>query len=117
LPTIGCHKDEGEGGTNSIYGTIIIEDYNSSGQLKEVFPGYEEKVYILYGSTLAGYDDDATASYDGTYRFDYLYPGHYRLFAYEDCDSCPGGTNAKFVEVEFDGRGKMIQAPELRLVR
>ena len=77
-----CRKGEGPGGKATITGRIYVEYYNSTGTaiLKE-FYGADKDVYIIYGDNEI-YDDNTATHFDGTFKFDYLRPGNYTIFAY-----------------------------------
>ena len=81
---IGCNKVEGEGGTSSITGKLIVNDLNGLGNLQATFPGADEDVFIVYGKDNTTYNDKVSTSYDGTYRFDNLTEGSYKLFSYSN---------------------------------
>src|SRR5690349_5852021 len=79
-----CKKEEGEGGTATIRGKVIVHNFDamfSRPQPTEIYPAADEKVYIIYGDGTT-YDDDFDTSFDGTYEFKYLQPGTYKLFVY-----------------------------------
>jgi hypothetical protein len=94
---MACEKDEGVGGKSTLSGKILVKDFKG-GQLVEEYYGAEERVYIIYGEG-EFFNDDTRTNPDGTFRFEYLQPGYYRVFAYSDCDSCAGGTEPIFKEV------------------
>ena len=84
-----CTKDEGKGGKSTIRGKIFLQDYTALGFLKdEYYPG-EYPVYIIYGDEFS-YGDDTKTHFDGSYSFEYLYPGTYTIYAYSKCRTCPG---------------------------
>ena len=91
---VSCNKEAGEGGTSSITGTILVNDFDGSGVFQEQYLGQDEDVYIIYGTADQTYDDNFSTSHDGTFRFDYLTPGDYTIFAYSRCDTCAGGQEA-----------------------
>jgi hypothetical protein len=96
----GCKKEEGEGGTSTITGKIIVHDFDQGFQNptpKLIYPASDEKAYIIYGEDKTAYDDDYNTSYDGTYEFKHLQKGKYKIFAYSK-DS----TGAKVGLVNFD---------------
>jgi hypothetical protein len=77
-----CEKEEGEGGTSSIKGKVWVRDYNSSfTYLIDTFYAGDVDVFIIYGDDDV-YSDKFATNYDGTYRFDYLREGSYKVFAY-----------------------------------
>lgn len=101
LTLLSCHKTEGEGGTSTIKGKVYIENYNSAGSLVGEYDAAEEDVYIIYGETSSTYNDKFETSFDGSFEFNFLAKGKYRIFAYEDCDACPSGKATKEVVVDI----------------
>ena len=101
---VGCSKEPGVGGKNSIEGVIIIEEYIDGTELFVVdYPAPEERVYIIYGDN-AYYADETRTNYDGSFRFEYLYKGDYSIFVYSECLACPGGVEPKFMDIELKER-------------
>ncbi|MBN1416416.1 MAG: hypothetical protein JW973_15035 [Bacteroidales bacterium] len=79
---ISCEQEEGVGGTSSIKGKVWVKDYNGNfTYLIDTFYGGDIDVYIIYGNDDV-YSDRYATNYDGTYRFDYLREGSYKVFAY-----------------------------------
>jgi hypothetical protein len=80
----GCAKTEGEGGAATIKGKVMVQDYTTSHTPNgSPYPGYDVKVYIIYGNGTT-YHDDCDCSYDGTYEFRNLRKGTYKVFVYTD---------------------------------
>ncbi|MCX6274419.1 MAG: hypothetical protein NTV09_04345, partial [Bacteroidetes bacterium] len=80
-----CKKDEGEGGTSTISGKVILEKWdNSFSLLVNSYPARNQDVYILYGDDNTTYDNDYKTSYDGSYEFNYLQKGTYKLYVYTE---------------------------------
>ncbi len=116
LALSSCSKEAGEGGTSTITGKILINDYNSSGILINSYYAPEERVYIVYGDNDI-YDDVTRTHFEGSYQFKYLREGEYTIFAYSDCLACPSGTEAVQVTVEITGRNETIEATEIEISR
>lgn len=77
-----CEKEPGSGGRSTIYGKILVKDYNATFTvLEEIYYGPEIWVYIIYGDD-RDYGDRIQTSYDGTYEFKYMRPGTYHVYAY-----------------------------------
>jgi hypothetical protein len=96
-----CKKIEGEGGTSSISGKIYLIDLNSHGDTLAQYYVADEDVYIIYGQNSNTYNDDFATSFDGSYKFDYLQKGYYKIFAYSKCDTCAGEVEIVFKEIEI----------------
>lgn len=77
-----CLKGPGEGGTSTIIGKVFAYDYNMEmDNLRASYYAPNERVFLVYGDDSI-FSDDTRTSYDGSYRFDYLRPGTYKVFAY-----------------------------------
>jgi hypothetical protein len=80
--TSSCKKPEGQGGTSSIKGKILVEDWNKSFTVKNgEYPGYDTDVYIIYGNDV-NYGDKTKANYNGEFEFKYLQKGKYKVYVY-----------------------------------
>lgn len=77
-----CNK-EGEGGTGTIQGKVykVIHDDDNFDMKADTIVAAKEDVYIVYGDDTF-YGDDVKTGEDGTYRFQYLTPGEYTIYAY-----------------------------------
>lgn len=80
-----CKKVEGEGGSSTIKGRIMVTNYNAGGTIVEGnYPGADQDVYIVYGEGNTVSNDRVKSSYDGTFEFKYLQKGDYTIYVYED---------------------------------
>jgi len=78
----GCLKEPGPGGTATIAGKIYAYDYDAEmNNLRTQYYAPDEEVYIIYGDDSI-FSDRTRTSYDGSFRFEYLRPGSYTIFAY-----------------------------------
>lgn len=111
-----CQKDEGKGGTLTLRGKIWVDDYTNAGNYKGSYYGMDEDVFIIYGDN-ATYDDATTTNYDGTYEFPNLYPGAYTIYAYSDCDTCVSGNEVKIETLTIEGKGTVIEVPQITVRR
>jgi hypothetical protein len=76
----GCKKYEGEGGRSQITGKLTVnEKLYINGVLAQTvsYPGATEDVYIVYGTQDSIFDDKIECNHDGTFSFNYLFPGTY----------------------------------------
>lgn len=83
----GCKKYEGVGGRSKITGKLTInEKLYINGVLTQTvsYPAATEDVYIVYGTQDSIFDDKVECNYDGSFSFDYLFPGTYTVFAYNE---------------------------------
>ncbi|MFM8963902.1 MAG: hypothetical protein ACKOGD_08690, partial [Sphingomonadales bacterium] len=87
LNFMSCKKYEGEGGRSKITGKLTInEKLYINGALSQTvsYPGATEDVYIVYGTQDSIFDDKIECNYDGSFSFNYLFPGTYTVFAYNE---------------------------------
>jgi hypothetical protein len=96
-----CKKVEGEGGSSKITGIAIENKYNSVGNIIASYPAADQDIYIVYGTENTYFDDDIKTSYDGSFEFNYLQPGTYTIYTYEDCSSCGSGQKEVLMTVEI----------------
>ncbi|HMU69308.1 MAG TPA: hypothetical protein PKK72_11390 [Chitinophagales bacterium] len=108
----GCTSLPGDGGTSTIHGKIYVERYNEFGTLYQDYYGPDERVYIIYGDNI-GYDDEVKTSFDGTYKFPFLRKGTYTIYAYSDCLTCDGNTEARSVQVEITENNQDIEVEDI----
>lgn len=92
--TISCVKTEGVGGAAKITGKVIKDDYNSFGTFIASFPAQDERVYIIYGDDNNIISDNVRTSYDGSFEFNYLKKGNYKIFVYSKCVTCANGEDS-----------------------
>jgi hypothetical protein len=77
-----CSKGAGPGGRAKIKGKLFASNLDKTLAIVRDtgFIG-DEKIYISYGdNTSTG--DDVTTSFDGSFEFDYLRPGNYKVWVY-----------------------------------
>ena len=111
---VTCTPDEGKGGKSTIIGKIFVKDYNKEGFLKdEYYPG-EYPVYIIYGDE-SNFGDDTKTHVDGSFAFEYLYPGEYTVFAYSKCKTCPGERDTVSRKVVLD-RGEVFDLETIEVI-
>jgi len=122
-----CAKDEGEGGTSTIKGKVMLKKYdNGYHTLLSESPAPDENVFIIYGSDHDTYDNDYKTSYNGEYEFKYLQKGTYKIFAYTTDTSGVSVTGyidenkpkiPVFATVEISKNGSTVTAPELTILK
>lgn len=114
-----CAK-EGEGGTAALEGKIMVRliKESSVGTLDTLttYEAQDEKVFIVYGDN-ASFDDDSRTSFNGNYKFDYLYKGNYTIFAYSECiflvNSCPSENYAVIENIEITDANGVTEVPTI----
>lgn len=114
---LSCTKQEGEGGTASIKGKVIVnlcsDDFS---KIYATFPDEKRDVYIVYGDN-DYFDDKAETSYDGSFKFDYLRKGKYQVFAYSDDESglSASGKVPVIVDINIDKNGENVEVPTIEV--
>jgi hypothetical protein len=82
-----CKKVEGEGGRGKITGKVMVTErlYVQSNLSDSIsYPGATEDMYIVYGTGSAIADDKIECGYDGSFEFNYLQPGTYTIYGYNE---------------------------------
>ncbi len=81
-------------GRASIKGSITLTNYSGS-TIKDISVAQEQEVYLIYNNH-EFYDERIRTSYDGTFEFQNLILGEYKIFVYSD-DVVTGGTEKEVV--------------------
>jgi hypothetical protein len=109
-----CKKEPGPGGKSTIYGKVLVKDYNATFTLlEETYYGPEIWVYLVYGDD-RDYGDRIQTGYDGTWEFKYLRPGTYQVYAFSKDSTLQ--TNAQIpviTEVVVPDKKQDIEVPDL----
>lgn len=109
-----CKKEPGSGGKSTLYGKVLVKDYNSTFTLlQETYYGPGIWVYIIYGDD-RDYGERIQTGYDGTWEFKYLRPGSYKVYTFSKDSTLQ--TNAQvpvMQEVEIPSGRKEIEVPDL----
>jgi len=114
-----CSKEEGMGGTSVITGKVVERQYNANfTTLVEEFYATDEDVFIIYGDNQV-YGDKVTTNYDGTYRFEYLREGNYKVFAYsEDSANYPTQHMIPVIkEVKITGKNQTVELEDIIILK
>ena len=106
-----CNKGPGEGGTGTVQGFVKLvhhpdDDYTLT---PDTMVAAKTDVFIVYGDE-AYFGDDAETNASGMYRFEYLRPGDYTVFAYS---TLPSGEKVEVSEVVELQRGAIANVPTL----
>jgi len=112
---VSCSKEAGEGGNSTIYGTIIVHNYNSNyTQLNGIYNGADEEVHIIYGDDLS-YSDRIRTNYNGVYEFKFLRPGDYTIYAYSEDSTLtlPSGKYAVIRQVKITSNHQTVKADDM----
>ena len=110
-----CKKVEGPGGSSTIKGSIIAQIDDGFGGVLGTYAPVEEDVYIIYGSDAEDtfYDDDVKTSYDGTFEFNFLEEGTYRIFTYSKNNAVFGGKEVIIREVVIDSKKQTVEMDQI----
>lgn len=113
----GCSKAPGLGGKATIKGKITGRFYSDKQltMLTGLSALGDENVYLIYGNDHTFYDDDISTSYDGSFEFNYLRPGKYIVFMYENCYPCAALQQEKLFEVEITEKKQVVDLGEIIL--
>ena len=113
----GCSKAPGLGGKATIKGKITGRFYSDTQltMLTGLSALGDENVYLIYGNDHTFYEDDISTSYDGSFEFNYLRPGKYIVFMYENCYPCAALQQEKLFEVEITEKKQVVDLGEIIL--
>jgi len=106
-----CNKGPGEGGTGTVQGFVkLVHHPDDDFQLNtDTMPAAKTDVFIVYGDE-AYFGNDVETGSDGMYRFEYLLPGNYTVYAYS---TLPSGEKIAVSETVSLARGAVVQVPTL----
>lgn len=115
-----CSKDPGIGGFAEVSGVVWVEDWNASfTAIQSTYPAMDEDVFLVFGDELVVGEDTKT-NFNGNYRFKFLYPGKYKLYAYSDRLETVGNTNQQepvIIEFEITEKYQKLQLDTLVVKR
>ncbi|MBN2612243.1 MAG: hypothetical protein JXB00_11850 [Bacteroidales bacterium] len=112
---ISCTSEEGEGGNSVIEGKVFTKVYNNSfTHLIDSFYAPDIDVFIIYGDDQV-YSNDIKTNWDGSYRFEYLRKGNYKIFAYStDTTGLYGaGIYPVMVDVKIKSNNEVVKADDI----
>lgn len=106
-----CNKGPGLGGTGTVQGFVKLVHHpdNDYTLASDTLVAAKTDVFIVYGDE-AYFGDDAETGSDGMYRFEYLLPGQYTVFAYS---TLPSGEKVAETETIDLQRGAVVNVPTL----
>jgi hypothetical protein len=125
-----CKKEEGKGGRALIKGKVYAEYWDKAFNLK-ADSGYapDVDVYIMYGDQSV-FGDRTKASFDGSYEFNYLQKGDYKIYAYsrdssgKAASASTGDPNylynpdrAVIKSVKVSDRKETVEVDEIRILK
>jgi hypothetical protein len=111
-----CTKGPGTGGRATIKGKVYaINLSNGLFTLKDSGYVADEKVYLCYGDENA-IGDNQTTSFDGSFRFDYLRQGKYKIWVVSKKFLGVGLLDTVMKqEIEITSRSQQLVLPDFRI--
>ena len=114
---ISCSKSPGEGGTATISGkveAVFVQEGSFDTIAVKALP--DERVYIVYG-TGTTQDDDTRTSPEGSYKFEYLNPGDYRIYSYSESLIEPSKLSEVVKTVNVSSSQDDVVVPTIRVIQ
>ncbi len=109
-----CAKGPGPGGTSTIEGSVIVEDYDQTfSTLWAEYDGADLDVYLIYGDNET-YNDHVKTGPNGDFEFTYLQKGTYSVYVYSKDSTLqsPSGQVALITEVTIAENKQTVTVPE-----
>lgn len=116
---LSCKKQPGEGGFASIEGKVFLKNYDASYTIlneEHYAPG--ETVYIIYGDgTEIG--NTVKTSYDGSFKFNYLRKGKYKVYVLGEDPTKPylSVPKEELVEVTITKKKEKVVLDDLVIIK
>ena len=106
-----CNKGPGEGGSGTVQGIVKLVHHpdNDMTLTPDTMAAAKTDVFIVYGDE-AYYGNDVETGADGMYRFEYLLPGEYTVYAYS---TLPSGEKVAVSETVDLARGATANMPTI----
>jgi hypothetical protein len=78
---VACEKQEGRGGSSTIKGLVMVQEYDKDLIIAkgDPYPAQDVDVYLIYGDDEI-YGDKFQTGHDGKYEFKYLQTGVYSVY-------------------------------------
>ena len=118
ITATSCKKPAGQGGNSSIKGNVWAQKWNSSFTVMSgEGAGKDVNVYIIYGDETSYGDKTATAP-DGTFEFQYLRPGKYKVYVYSKTTVTATNPNGKIevsVDTEITKKKQAVDVGQLKI--
>lgn len=113
-----CKKQPGEGGFATIKGRLFVKNYDPTYTVllsQYYLPG--ESVYIIYGDNNEVGDNVRTTN-DGTFTFNYLRKGKYKIYAIGEDSTKPSLSIPKetLVEIEIKEKKEVVNVGDLVII-
>ena len=106
--TFSCTKGPGPGGTSSVKGKVIVEDYNQTfTTLWATYDGADRDVYLRYGDNPT-YSDRVKTGPQGDFEFTYLTKGNYSK---DSSLEAPSGQISLITNFEITKNKQIVVVP------
>lgn len=118
LATTSCKKPAGQGGNSTITGNIWGQKWNNSFTIMSgEGPAVDVNVYVIYGDETS-YGSKTASGPDGTFSFQYLRPGKYKIYTYSKASVTATNPNGKVevsVDTEISKKKQTVDAGQLKI--
>lgn len=112
-----CSKSPGVGGKATVSGIVNAIYVNEDSFDTVEVSGYPEtRVYIVYGDG-STQDDDTRTSPDGSFKFEYLNPGDYKIYTYSESLLLPSEMEEVSAQVKVEKSQDDVTVPTLTVVK
>ena len=111
---LSCKKEPGRGGNSTLYGKVLVKNYNSTFTvLEETYYAPNIYVYIIYGGD-RDYGDKVRTGPGGVWEFKYLRPGSYKVYAFsKDSTLSTAAAIPSIREVTVPSQKQDIEVPDI----
>jgi hypothetical protein len=114
---VSCSKSPGVGGKATIKGKVeAIYVKKGSFDTLEVGAVPEHRVYIVYGDG-AAQDDDYRTSPDGSYKFEFLNPGDYKIYSFSESKLNASGLMEVSYKVNVGKKETEVIVPTISIIQ
>ena len=111
---LSCKKEPGPGGKSTLYGKVLVKNYNSTFTvLEETYYAPNVYVYIIYGND-RDYGDKVRTAPGGVWEFKYLRPGSYKVYGFsKDSTLSTAAAIPSIREVTVPSQKQDIEVPDI----
>lgn len=114
-----CEQEAGKGGTSSIKGTVIVQEYSKDLIIKigDPYPAQDVDVYLIYGNDEV-HGDVFKTGWDGKFEFNYLKQGTYTVYVLSKSLDNPVTKEKVPVKqvVEITGKDQVADVGSLNII-
>ena len=99
-------------GASTVSGRVWVKEYNTTSEIVAEYFGQDYEVFILYEDATTPFERVLTSG-EGYFSFPNLITGDFVVYAFSDCDNCPGGITPSEVEVTVVNKGQSVDAGQI----